>query len=127
MLDCSTQRPAGGPAAAHHTVRLQGLQVDWLARGPVHLAAADDVQVQVVDGLAAVGPVVDHHTVALAQTLLLGHLGSRGAAAHAGMIKDDAPRVELGYCSCVLWSPASSSAASSSRLLAAGALDVACR
>ena len=36
--------------------------------------ASDDVDVEVVDGLAALLAVVDHHPVALGEALLLGDL-----------------------------------------------------
>lgn len=52
-----------------------------LAGGPAHLAATDNVQVQVVDRLAAIGAVVHHDTVSLRQPLLLRHLH---VAVHSG-------------------------------------------
>jgi hypothetical protein len=41
-----------------------------LARGPVHGAAAEEVDVEVVDGLAAVGAGVDDEAVAVGEVLL---------------------------------------------------------
>src|SRR5579875_1215487 len=45
-----------------------------LARGPVHLAAAEQVQVEMIDGLASVGAGVDGDAIALAEVLLAGKL-----------------------------------------------------
>ncbi len=41
-----------------------------LSRRPLHGAAAEEVEVQMIDGLAAVGTVVDDHAVAFFQTQL---------------------------------------------------------
>lgn len=50
-----------------------------LTRRPGQLLASDDVQVQVVNGLAALGPVVYDHAVALAEALLAGDLAGSPA------------------------------------------------
>lgn len=43
-----------------------------LAWGPAHLTTPHDVDVDVVDRLAPVGPLVHHQPVALAEALLFG-------------------------------------------------------
>jgi hypothetical protein len=45
-----------------------------LAWGPVHLTSAEQVQVEVRDGLAAFSADVDHDPVAFAEVLLAGQL-----------------------------------------------------
>ena len=45
-----------------------------LARGPVQLPAAHDVDVEMVDRLSTVLAIVDHKSVAVSKSLLLGHL-----------------------------------------------------
>ncbi len=45
-----------------------------LSRRPVHGAAAEQMEVKVIHGLAAVFAVVDHHAIAFAEMLLAGDL-----------------------------------------------------
>src|SRR5579872_546889 len=49
-----------------------GARLTW---GPVHGAAAEDMHVQVVDGLSAFGTGADDEAVSLAESLLAGDLG----------------------------------------------------
>lgn len=48
-----------------------------LARGPSQAAAAQDVDVQVVDGLASIRSIVDHNPVAISQTCSFGYFLGR--------------------------------------------------
>lgn len=48
-----------------------------LAGGPLQAATTQDVDVQVVDGLASVRPVIDHNPVAIGQTCVFGELPCR--------------------------------------------------
>lgn len=48
-----------------------------LARGPSQAAAAQDVDVQVVDGLASIWSIVDNNPVAIGQTRIFGYFPGR--------------------------------------------------
>src|ERR1700712_4019954 len=53
----------------------EGIGLAW---GPGHGASAEEVDVEVVDGLAAVGAGVDDEAVAAGEALPLGDLGGGG-------------------------------------------------
>ncbi len=61
-----------------------------LAGGPVHGAATEEVDVEVFDGLAAVGAGVDDEAVAFGEVLLAGDLGGDEdqVAEHGGVVGD---------------------------------------
>ena len=65
-----------------------GSNSDALTRGPAHVAAAEDVDVEVFDGLAAVGAGVDDEAVAVPEALGLGDLtgGGEEGAEKAGVL-----------------------------------------
>lgn len=55
--------------------------------GPFHLATAEDVEVEVIDGLAAVGTVVNHDAIAVFESDLGGDsLGGQEQMSEEGMV-----------------------------------------
>ena len=60
----------------------------WLTRGPVHGSAAEEMDVEVVDGLAAVGAGVDDEAVAVGEILPAGDFcgGLEEVAEHGGVV-----------------------------------------
>lgn len=66
MLDTPVADPANGGAR---------LGPPRLPRRPVHLASAEQVDVEVVDGLSAFRAGADHHSIAFAQPLLARNFG----------------------------------------------------
>jgi hypothetical protein len=60
-----------------------------LAWGPGHVAAAEQMDVQVIDGLAAVGAGVDDETIATGQVLVLRNLhgGGEEMAEQGGVLR----------------------------------------
>lgn len=64
-------------AAKHITVKGPEMSTRKLARRPVHLAAADEVQMNVIHGLAAMRTIVDNEPEAFLQILLASDLRGR--------------------------------------------------
>lgn len=47
-----------------------------LTRGPLQLSLAQEMQMQMVDGLGTIRAVIDNHSESLVQALLFGHLAA---------------------------------------------------
>lgn len=66
-----------------------------LARGPCQAAAAQDVDVQMVDRLASIRSIVDHNPVAISQTCIFGYFPGRHHQVAQQLVDKEQKRITL--------------------------------